>query len=318
METTMTIDTSKETQVQNILQNSVCMVLSCGYVGNYRTVDVKSMKMEKDGHTFDNSEKDEVGAHWKLFSRADLLPVERVIFAIQTKITPLSVDGGLRIFGSGAHLIPKLSVSEADKACQEASALLDIKKEELVEKLPAILERRKEKLGPLFKADAYPTADEIRARYTIKWNYVSFGAPDQLMEVDAAIAARAEHDWNTKLSSAYQDVVVGLRESAALVMKELANKLRPNAEGNPKALRPEALNALNDLLQRLPILNSVGQDEHLTDALARIGALAQGIDVETLRKAPAIRAMLLETAEKTAETLDALVTTGRRAMNFDD
>jgi hypothetical protein len=311
------IVTEQPQQVASILQRSVAMVLTCGYLGNHRRIELRTVKMEKDGTEL-NGEKDEASANFRLFAPSDIRACEKTIGALKQQLGAMSVDGGTRIFGDGTYLIPTLGVKAADEACSKAAAQLAIHADAMAAKLPEIKERRKAKLGALYREEVYPTADDVRAAYKIRWNYVSFGAPDQLLEVDAAVAAKAEQEWNARLSDAYADVVTGLRSSAALVMKELADRLRPNAEGEAKALRPTALRDLQDLLERLPILNSVGQDEHLTDALARIGALSTGIDVDTLRKAPAIRAMLLETAEQTAKTLDALVSSGVRAMTFEE
>jgi hypothetical protein len=313
----MTVETQQPAQVKSILQRSVVLVLRCGRADSRRSVDLKSMTMEKDGVALKDDEKGELDSGWKLFGKGDLQACNKVIDALKSQLAALSCDGGIRLFGAGAYLLPNLNVGKAMAACEAAKAQLAENVEALIMQLPEIKARRKAKLGSVYSDAAYPTDDEIRKSYRISHSFVRFGAPENLVEIDAAVAEQAEAEWNAKLSDAYADVVLGLRESAALVMRELARKLSADADGKPKALRPQALDDLNDLLQRLPVLNSVGQDEHLADALARVGALAQGVDVETLRKAPAVRAMLLEAAEKTAESLDALVLSGRRAMSFD-
>ncbi len=318
METTMTpVATSQPQQVKSILQRSVVLVLRCGRADSRRSVDLRSMKMEKDGAELKDEEKHELDSGWKLFGKGDLQACNRTIDALKNQLSALSCDGGIRLFGSGAYLLPTLNVGKAMAACTAAQAQLAENVEALIAQLPDIKARRKAKLGSVYSEAAYPTDDEIRKSYKIGYSFVRFGAPENLVEVDAAVAEQAEQDWNAKLSDAYADVVLGLRESAALVMRELARKLAADDEGKPKALRPQALDDLNELLQRLPVLNSVGQDESLTDALAKVGALSQGLDVETLRKNPTIRGMLLTAAEQTAATLDSLVITGRRAMSFD-
>jgi hypothetical protein len=146
---------------------------------------------------------------------------------------------------------------------------------------------------------------------------VSFGTPERLEEVDRAAYERAKAAHDARLRDAYEDVITGLRQSAALVMRELADRLRPGPDGKPKVLRPTALRDLQDLLERLPVLNSVGEDGALAGVLARVGAVARGLDVEILRTNGSIRGMLLATAEAAAGQLDALVSSGR-GISFDD
>jgi hypothetical protein len=303
------------TQVETALRRSVCLVLTCGYLGNHRKVELGGLSMEKDGEKLEG-EKDELGASKKLFASRDLRPCEKAISSVKDRLRALSVDGGMRIFGTGAYLIPLLAVEEAERTLLEGSALVQAKATELADLLPRIIEQRREKLGPLFDRADYPTRDEVLAAYGIDWNYVSFATPERLEEVDKAAYERAVSRQDARLADAYQDVIVGLRQSAALVMRELAERLRPDADGNPRALRPTALRDLQDLLQRLPVLNSVGEDDALAALVNRVGALATGLNVDVLRQNDSIRGMLLQTAEAAAADLEKLVLTGRRAMQL--
>ncbi len=315
--TTMTdeVSASAPTQAQAILQRSVCLILSCGYLGNHRRVELGGMEL-REGDEKLEKEKGELGASKKLFANKDLKAARHAVDAIKHQLKAMSVDGGTRIFGDGTILLPLLSVSEAEVVIEHGRAVLALQVEKLVEQLPRLIEERKAQLGKLFRAGEYPTADEVRAAFRVTYRYISFAAPDQLQEVDAAAYARAVADNDARLASAYDDVIVGLRSSALLVMQELAERLRPSGDGKPKVLRGTALRDLQDLLQRLPVLNSIGQDESLADALARIRAVSQGLTVETLRDAPAVRAMLQKAAEETAATLGTLVSTASRGISF--
>lgn len=311
----MTVESPKA-QAQNVLAKSVCLVLDCGAPGYRRQVRLDDVKMEKNGETFTDDEKEEISATKRLFSDRDLKPVRSAINSVKNRLTAMSVDGGHRMFGPRARLIPLLGVDDAIAVLEDGIALVASKADELALRLPEVLEQRRQKLGANFNAAEYPTADDIRASFKITYKFVSFGAPDQLGDVSQAAYQRAKTQWDENLRESYQDVVLGLRESALVVMRELADRLSPDAEGKPKAIFGTALRDVNDLLERLPILNSIGEDGELAAKLARIGVTVQGLDVETLRKAPSVRELLRETAEKTASELEALVVEGRRAITF--
>lgn len=313
MATEATVAVPAAAATENILKRSVALVLRCGRQGNNRRVELGGVEMTKDGETLDR-EKDEMGATKRLFSKGDLKQADAAIDAVKSRLRSLSVDGGTKLFGPGTYLLPLLAVPQALDVLRDGKAQVAERAEELVGRLPRMLEQRAQKLGPLFDAQDYPTPDELRAAYRVDWTFVAFQTPEQLETVDAAAYAQAKAEQDARLSSAYEDVIVGLRQSALLVMRELAERLRPGADGKPKVLRATALRDLQDLLERLPVLNSIGEDDALADSLARVGVVSRGIDVEMLREAPAVRAMLLETAEKTIDKLDELVTSGRRAF----
>lgn len=306
--------TEPTTQTQHILQRSVCLVLACSYLGNHRRVEVASLEIEKGGEKLAVGATDELGATKRLFANKDLAPGFAAVASVKNRLRAISVRGAERMFGDGAYLIPLLAVPEANVILAEGAALCAKVGEELALQRDQLVEQRRAKLGTLFDETEFPTADRMRHAFHVRGRYVSFGAPEQLMEVDAAAYEKARADHEALLADAYQDVILGLRESAALVLQELAERLRPDEDGKPRALRPTALRDLQDLLERLPVLNSIGEDGDLAKALAKVGVMAQGLDVETLRKAPQVRAMLLATAETVAGELDGLVLKGRRAM----
>lgn len=303
------------TRTANILERSVCIVLHCGYLGNYRKVNLDALEMTKDEKKL-VGEKDELGATKRLFSTRDLQACGKTIASVKDRLRAMSLGGGDRMFGDGAYVIPLPFVQEAVTVIRDGQALLRTNVETLVARLPALIEERQQKLGPLFVRSEFPSPDDVRAAYRIGFNFVSFGAPDRLVDVDAAIAEQAQAEWQERLSTAYEDVVLGLRESAATVLHELADRLTPGEDGKPKAIRGTALRDVNELLERLPVLNSIGEDDALAGKLARIGVYLRGLDAEVLRKAPAIREQLQAIAAETAKELDQLVSTGKRAISF--
>lgn len=308
---------------EHLLARAVCLILSCGYLGNQRKIELGGVEMKlkavDDADSTElTGEKDELKATKLLFATKDLKACSAAIASVKNRLRAMSVDGGLRLFGPGCYLLPLLAVDDAERVLTEGQALIAAKTEELIALLPRLLEQRREKLGDLFNEADYPSPDEIRAAYTIDWHYASFATPERLEEVSAAAYHRAKAQQDARMSNAYDDVITGMRQGAAVVMKELAARLRPDADGKPKRMMSSALNDVQDLFQRLPILNSIGQDEDLLGALARIGALTEGLDMEVVKKNGAIRDMLVAEAEKAAAALDVLIVKGKRAISFGD
>jgi hypothetical protein len=321
-----TMNTTNTTR-STILTRTVCLMLACGRLGKTRKVDTGALDVDvhtgRDAATgeqvtegLDEAQKEELAARKKLFSKGDLRSCERIVGALMDRLTAMSVDGGVRLFGPGAKLIPVVKLDEAMALVAEHRAALREAVEALVARLPEIVEQRREKLGPLFNAADYPTPDRLRGAFRIHYRFVSFDQPELLMEVAPAVAAAAQAEWEETLREASRDVVAGLRQTAYDVMAELAERLTPGEGEKPKVIRGTALRDLQQFLADLPALNSVAEDGRLAAIVARVGRLAQGLTPDTLRDAPAVREMLRDAAAEASTVLAGLVeeSTGRAVM----
>lgn len=307
------LETSKANAAATILQRSVCLLLQCEKLGNSRKVDLRTVEISKDAVVLDG-EKKSLRMSKNLIDRKEMRGCVAVIGSAKDYLRSISTSAH-SIFGPGTYLVPSLYVKEAETRLTQYQGDLKKRVDELVSRWDAVVEKRRAELGSMFDETQYATADEVRASFDLDWSYVSFRAPDQLEEIDKALAAAADKKYQAKLADAYDEVVVGLRTAAMTVMSELAKKLQPNKDGEPKALQPTALRDLQEFLGRLPILN-ITDDDPLVKVCAKVGAIASNLDVDVLRKAPGVRDMLLKAAEEAVGELDQLVSTGRRAITF--
>lgn len=318
-----TITTDKQHAAETILKRCVCMILSCGYLGNSKKVDLTHMKLAKvsaDGsaeQTLTDKEKKQVRATKVLVDSKHLQACTREIEAAKNALRARSAAMGHRVFGPGTYLIPYAGLMDAVNDLKERQARVRIHRKALADKWEAIVTARAAELGPLYNPKEFPTRDEVMAAFDIDWSFVSFSAPEQLIDVDRALFEQAEEQNKQKMADAFDEVVVQLRAAALTVMRELADRLKPNPkDGKPKALHATALRDLQTFIQNLPKRNIVGDDE-LTAVVEHIADYAQGIDVETLKKAPAVRAGLQAAAEDAVKVLEGLVTAANtRAISF--
>lgn len=305
------IETTKNVQSFTVLERCVCMLLKCGYIGNTRKVDLRSMKLQKDGEDLER-EKRRTHMSKQLVASAHLRPCAATIDAAKAFLRSISTPGH-KIFGAGTYLIPKAFVLEAEQRLKQYAEDLEAHAQALSAKWSDVVEESRQELGKLFDAQEFPTAQDVLDEYRLEWSYMAFGAPN-LMEIDQALYEAEQEKHQRMLQQAADEIVANLQEASLKVFTELANRLRPGVGGKQKALHPSALDDLQELLTRLPVLNVTGNTE-LASIVTSCGALADGLDVETVRASRGVRAMLLEKAESAITQLDALVVgSGRRAM----
>jgi hypothetical protein len=251
-----------------------------------------------------------------LVGRHELAVCRDVQRAARACVRSMSVGtAGMRLFGPGTYLVPVQAVKQLHARLVTYRVQLATAAGELADRWEEIVEKRLAEPGVLVDRKDFATPQQVRKAFRLSWQYVRFGAPDRLEAVDKAAFEASQAEWNVALSRAYDDAVVGLRGAALKVMQELAERLRPNEKGERKALRDTALRDLNELLANLPVLN-IGGDSPLAQALAPVGAMAAGLDVETLKKADGVRGLLLQAAERATSHLEALVVEGRRAIDL--
>jgi hypothetical protein len=339
--TTMTetndVLTDKATAQATILKRSVCLRLECSFIGNSRQVPLNEIELtmpktkaqplaaavvqELAGgepaapESETKADKDELRMSKQLLDRRDLTQVAGVLQAAKNYLRSVATQGH-RVFGAGTYLVPLTAVLDVEDRLKQFQADLAVAVDALVEKYPEMIEKRKAKLGPLFDAKDYLSPLELRAEFGLDWNYVSFAAPEQLEAVDRAVVEAVQAKKEGQLADAYEEVVAQLREQALTVMQELAERLRPGADGKPKALRGTALRDLQDFQAMLPKRN-YHEDAKLEAAVKKVVDYAEGIDVNALRSIPSLRQGLQEvTAQVVAELGELVETTRRRGISF--
>lgn len=220
-----------------------------------------------------------------------------------------------RVFGPGTYLVPSALVDEVDARLTQFQVDIASAAELVAQEWPESVERSRVSLGKLFHAGDYLTAEQVRRRFSLDWTYPSFESAN-LEEISPALARREQQKHHDRLSSAFDEIVLDLRASALKVMRELADRLAPGADGKPKSLFGTALDDLKSYVALLPKRN-IGGDDELDAVIAHTAAYVEGVDVATLRNAPAVRRQLQQLAEQAASQLEGLVVTTRRAISFD-
>lgn len=314
--------TDKAAVQATILKRSVCLVLHCSFIGNERKVPLADLALKEERRTADGvveedvkTSKDELRLSKQLLDRKDLSKVKGVLDGAKGYLRSIATQGH-RVFGAGTYLVPLTAVLEVEQRLAQFQADLRAAVDELVEKYPAMVEKRREALKELFDAKDYLSPLELRAEFGLDWSYTSFAAPEQLETVDRAVVEAVQRKKEAEWAAAYEEVIVQLRASALTVMKELVNRLKPGADGKPKALYGTALRDLDEFVRTLPKRNT-GDDTELEDALKAVVAYSEGVDVESLRKIPALRQGLQEHAEAAVAALEGLVqNTRRRGISF--
>ena len=298
--------TTKPVAAATVLQRCVCIVLRASAMGNSRKVDLDDIDL-KDHETGEDiaGDKGEFRMSKELLDRGELRACAAVIESAKRYMLGMATRSN-RIFGSGTYLVPILLVREVDERLKQFVDDLNRAVDKLVERYPEVVERRRVALGKEFRTQDYLSPQDVRHEYSLDWSYVSFQAPEQLEEVDRAIYEQTVAQNETRLADAYDHIIISLRAAALTVFEELAERLGDRADGKPKSLHQTALDDLQRFAALLPKRN-IGGDDDLAMVVKQVAAYAEGMDIEMLRKAPAVRSGLAQRAAEAAMKVRGLV-----------
>jgi len=304
----------RSVRANTILERCVCLTLERHYFGNDRQISVDKVIEAANGQT-DMLDGKQIHATKRLIPTDEILPVKRLFWTeAESKLKRKAIPGH-RVFGNTSFLIPLATVEELDADLVKAQTTIHEAAVALGERYADAIERQRVALGPLFNEADYVSKAALIDSFSLDWSYVRFGAPERLEAVNHVLAANAERKHTQKLERAYDEVLYGLRESAAEVLGDLEERLTPKADGKARTIRGTALRDLEEFIKYLPARNMT-DDDKLPAIMARVQARAQGLSVETLRDDVAARESLRAVVAEAKAAVGELVEVTRRGINF--
>jgi len=151
--------------------------------------------------------------------------------------------------------------------------------------------RARRKLEPLglFNEDDYPTAGKLREAFGMKVNYPEFGTVSaNLKTVSSEIFRRQMAESEAAIAAATVEMRDVLRGQALELSNHLVERLTPTADGKAKVFRDSAVENVREFLETFNARN-ITNDQELEASVARMRALLDGVDPQTLRDSTRFR-----------------------------
>ena len=106
-----------------------------------------------------------------------------------------SLDGEIRRylydtclpFDVGIHLLPLGLIEAVDERLREFKTQRDELVEAFLLAYPRLCQEAAVRLRTLYNPTDYPPVEEVRTCFTLSWQYISYGVPEQLGEISARI-----------------------------------------------------------------------------------------------------------------------------------
>jgi len=143
-----------------------------------------------------------------------------------------SLDGDIRRylydtclpFDVGIHLLPLGPIEAVDERLRE----FKVQRDELVEAFllayPRLCREAAVRLRTLYNPADYPPVEEVHGCFTLTWQYISYGVPEQLGEISARIFETEREKAAKAMSQACDEIQRAMRASLLEMVNHLRNR----------------------------------------------------------------------------------------------
>lgn len=284
-------------QTPNLADGTVMLNLSIGQVSNRKKVDSDSESFQ----TEIDREMLHVGVD--LYDSKELRACQSFLSRMKLGVKSKSVPS---FFRGGIYLVKHEAFEEVDDALHKAL----IEFEPLVDAFAAVADKSKEesraRLGAAFSAANYPTPEQIKALYSIEWNWFTMQTPDDLKKLNRKIYEREIEKAEGAVEQAADKINKMLAAEAKKLADHLIERLTPDPEGKQKIFKKNSIDAVHRFLTTFRLRN-IGTTEELQSEVKRMEQLLEGVDPQSLRNSGSLREDLAKGFTKVSKAFDAIV-----------
>ena len=277
----------------DLARKTVFIKLHLGLLGNRRKVSSSQVEVDAD---------------------KELIRVSKTLLDSPELQAIRTLDGDIRRylydtclpFDVGIHLLPLALLETVEERLGE----FKVKREELVEVFlaayPRLCQEAAARLRTLYNPADYPPVCEVRSHFTLSWQYVSYGVPEQLGEISARIFETERDKATEAMAEACDEIQQVMRASLLELVSHLRDRLTDQADSKPQRLRESTLQKLRGFLSTFDLRNVV-DDHELKEQVDKARALLEDVSTDTLRNMPLIRARVREGMADLAAEMDVMV-----------
>jgi hypothetical protein len=256
---------------QDLAATTVNLKLRFGLLGNSRKVNTAQVTVDAD--------KDQIRVSKHLLESKELDAIRQADGAVRRELDNYCLPG----FDIGLRLLPWPAVEQVTKRLKQYAIDRERLVDAFIEAYPALCQEAAASLRSLYNAKDYPPADYVRSKFHFSYQYLSFGTPQGLEDVNREIFAEEREKAATVLRDATTEARDFMRATVAEMVTHLRDRLTPGADGKPKRLHATAVSNLQQFLDTFNIRN-VSNDRELAAEIDKMRGLLQGTDAEELRK----------------------------------
>jgi hypothetical protein len=161
-------------------------------------------------------------------------------------------------------------------------------------------------LGIQYNPADYPTLDQFRASFSMRWWWLAVKPAEALQALDAEVYSREVSQARSDIAVQAIEYRTALREAFYKVAAHLADVLKPDVDGKKKRLHKAAVVNLNAFLGAFETQDST-DDRFMQTLVGPVREAMKGVDAKALRSDEAMRASLSGGLDSMLQQLSTVV-----------
>jgi hypothetical protein len=289
----------------DIARKTVCIKVRLSTMGNTRKVSTSQIEADADKALLRVSKF--------LLDSAELKAIRQFDGEVRQYLYNICLP-----FEIGIHLLPIAALQTVENRLRQFA----VDRVQLIDAFlvayPSLCQDAAQRLRGLYNPADYPPIDEVRQQFSLSWQYISFGVPEQLKGISRDVWEQEREKAAQRMAQASSEIQQVLRETMAGLVQHMADRLQTSEDGKPLRFKNSTVSNLVEFLANFEFRN-VTDDTELQNLVAQARQMLQGVDAEDLRSTGELRTKVQQGMTNLAAQLDTLVVrAGGRKFRFDE
>jgi hypothetical protein len=289
-----------------MMARTVVLVLTISGIGNRRKVNLDAINItaKNDKQKAQQQIDDQwLGVTKKLFDSEELDEITSIGNEARQWVENRALPSHIK---KGVYLLPIDFIEETNTKLKEFEARRKPLVEKMIRRLDEHKAEAKARLRDLFDEDQYPTPNQLRAAFSIRWRFVYVDSAKNLEAVSKEIYEEERKKAEASWAETRETIKQLLRTQLSEMVNHLVDKLKTDTDGKVKIFRESSIGKMEEFLGTFDARNIVN-DQQMKILVDKAKSLIKTADVERLRTDKSVRDYVRHGFETIKVLLDPMV-----------
>ena len=277
----------------------------------YLVLDWSFLGIWKQAITNDTS--NDVRASKRIVKSEAVSDMRKLNYRVRAMLSKYSLNS---LFRPGVYVVPTENIETVDTFLQEAIVdMVDIR-EKLFAEWDEVIEDAKERLGDLFDANDYPSADKASAEFDMTYRYTSIATTPSMLQHIAADIYEQDLERTRKET---EKELESFRSSLRVTLLEIVDNMRKTLmkpDGEKRVFGQRFFKRLDEFMEGFDTKNLSDAGE-LAAIVKQLKSVANGTDVTALKSDETLQGHLNEQLEGITHAMASMIQDDGRMIDFD-
>ena len=293
----------------SVFDNAICISVTLKKFGTTRKVSTEVVDVDSDKKLLKLSKR--------ILECPAIEEIEKIYTAIRDHLKRFGIVNAL--MKGGMYLIPMDFVERTESFLREQQEALDYWKYQISEQYDAAKSEFRSRLGELYSESDYPSADALRGKFSIDYEFLAMDVPQALSYISHSIFQREQEKAQARVQVVAERVEQILTESMHDLVSHLVDRLTDIDNGKRKVWRGDMVDKAREFFETFKSRNLTGA-ESLNNLADQGLDLLRGVDLESLKDNNAsVRERVRLGFEQIKSSMASMIVVApRRALNLND